>query len=464
MDKYHKLAMNSLIFAIGNLGSRFISIIMVPLYTRFMTTSEYGQVDLVTTAISLLLPIISLAIGQAVIRFAVAYSESDDRKRIFSNAVALNILGTLLLGLVFLILQPFHLFHGLLAYFTILLILQLFGDTISQFVRGIGRVRQYAINGILTTIITAGLNILLVVQWQQGIDGYLVSMIVAAAISDFYLFIVSRGFNLFSIRHLNKKLLGSMLIYAVPLIPNSIMWWIINGSTRYLILFFVGAGANGLFAVANKIPSILSIATNIFSQAWQLSAFEEQDSSDKAGFYTSVFKNYYTVLFIGASIILIITKPLIIYTVGQQFSSSWELVPFLLLASMYQSFSGFLGTTYTASLQTKGVFTTSILAAMVSFIANLVLLPIIGVYGAGIGTCLGFVAMWWIRLKDTKKMIGLSVNLKEYALLNIVFFIQTGIMYLFNNSTLVVAEALCFILMCLVVHQNLYSVIKKVIK
>lgn len=464
MDKYHKLAMNSLIFAIGNLGSRFISIIMVPLYTRFMTTSEYGQVDLVTTAISLLLPIISLAIGQAVIRFAVAYSESDDRKRIFSNAVALNILGTLLLGLVFLILQPFHLFHGLLAYFTILLILQLFGDTISQFVRGIGRVRQYAINGILTTIITAGLNILLVVQWQQGIDGYLVSMIVAAAISDFYLFIVSRGFNLFSIRHLNKKLLGSMLIYAVPLIPNSIMWWIINGSTRYLILFFVGAGANGLFAVANKIPSILSIATNIFSQAWQLSAFEEQDSSDKAGFYTSVFKNYYTVLFIGASIILIITKPLIIYTVGQQFSSSWELVPFLLLASMYQSFSGFLGTTYTASLQTKGVFTTSILAAMVSFIANLVLLPIIGVYGAGIGTCLGFVAMWWIRLKDTKKIIGLSVNLKEYALLNIVFFIQTGIMYLFNNSTLVVAEALCFILMCLVVHQNLYSVIKKVIK
>lgn len=464
MDKYHKLAMNSLIFAIGNLGSRFISIIMVPLYTRFMTTSEYGQVDLVTTAISLLLPIISLAIGQAVIRFAVAYSESDDRKRIFSNAVALNILGTLLLGLVFLILQPFHLFHGLLAYFTILLILQLFGDTISQFVRGIGRVRQYAINGILTTIITAGLNILLIVQWQQGVDGYLVSMIVAAAISDFYLFIVSRGFNLFSIRHLNKKLLGSMLIYAVPLIPNSIMWWIINGSTRYLILFFVGVGANGLFAVANKIPSILSIATNIFSQAWQLSAFEEQDSSDKAGFYTSVFKNYYTVLFIGASIILIITKPLIIYTVGQQFSSSWELVPFLLLASMYQSFSGFLGTTYTASLQTKGVFTTSILAAMVSFIANLVLLPIIGVYGAGIGTCLGFVAMWWIRLKDTKKIIGLNVNLKEYALLNIVFFIQTGIMYLFNNSTLVVAEALCFILMCLVVHQNLYSVIKKVLK
>lgn len=464
MDKYHKLAMNSLIFAIGNLGSRFIAIIMVPLYTRFMTTSEYGQVDLVTTAISLLLPIISLAIGQSVIRFAVAYSESDDRKRIFSNAVALNILGTLLLGLVFLILQPFHLFNGLLAYFTILVILQLFGDTLSQFVRGIGRVRQYAINGILTTIITAGLNILLIVKWQQGVDGYLVSMIVAAAISDFYLFIVSRGFNLFSIRQLNKKLLGSMLIYAVPLIPNSIMWWIINGSTRYFILFFVGAGANGLFAVANKIPSILSIATNIFSQAWQLSAFEEQDSSDKAGFYTSVFKNYYTVLFIGASIILIFTKPLIIYTVGQQFSSSWELVPFLLLASMYQSFSGFLGTTYTASLQTKGVFTTSILAAMVSFIANLVLLPIIGVYGAGIGTCLGFMSMWWIRLKDTKKIIGLSVNLKEYALLNIVFFIQTGIMYLFNNSTLVVAEALCFILMCLVVHQNLYSVIKKVLK
>ena len=464
MDKYHKLAMNSLIFAIGNLGSRFIAIIMVPLYTRFMTTGEYGQVDLVTTAISLILPIVSLAIGQAVIRFAVAYSKQDDRQKIFSNAIALNVVATVLLGLVFLVLQQFHLFHGLLAYFTILLILQLFGDTISQFVRGIGQVRQYAINGILTTIITAGLNILLIVKWQQGIEGYLESMIVAAAISDIYLFIVSKGFTLFSVKYLNQKLLFSMLVYAIPLIPNSIMWWVINGSTRYFILFFAGVSANGLFAVANKIPSILSIATNIFSQAWQLSAFEEQDSSNKASFYTLVFKNYYTVLFIGASLILIVTKPLIIYAVGSNFSSSWELVPFLLLASMYQSFSGFLGTTYTASLQTKGIFTTSILAAVVSFVANFVLLPIIGVYGAGIGTCLGFVAMWWIRLKDTKKMIGLEVNLKEYVLLNIVFFLQTAIMYLFNNFTLIIAEFLCFTLMCLVVHQNMSSVIKKILR
>lgn len=456
--------MNSFIFAIGNLGSKFISILMVPLYTRFMTAGEYGQVDLITTAISLLLPVISLSIGQAVIRYAVAYSNKNDEDQIFSNALMLNFAGLVLVILLFPVFLYFKVFDDLLPFFVILLIAQLFGDTLSQFVRGIGKVKQYAINGIITTFFTASLNILLLVHLGLGIKGYLISMIIAAFISDIYLFVISKGYSLFSVSYLNKELLKKMLIYSIPLIPNSIMWWVINGSTRYFILIFVGVSANGLFAVANKIPSILSIATNIFSQAWQLSAFEEQESKDKSTFYSLVFKDYYTILFICSSLILTINKPLIAYSVGTAFKSSWKLVPFLLLASMYQSFSGFLGTTYTASLKTKGVFTTSIWAAIISVVANVILLPLLGVYGAGIGTCLGFVVMWAIRLRDTKRIIGITMDFKEYFLLNLIFLIQTAMMHVFDGEILIIGELLCFFLMCFVVRNSLVSITKKILK
>lgn len=464
MDKYKKLVMNSVVFAIGNLGSKFISIIMVPLYTHMLSTEEYGKVDLITTAISLLLPLLSLSIGQAVIRYAVANSKHDDEVAIFSNAISLNVFGILLILLIYPILSYFEVFGEALNYFIVLLIFQMFGDTLSQFARGIGKVRQYALNGVISTLITACSNIYFLVHLRWGIEGYLISMILASLVSNIYLFKVIQGFKLFSFRHLNKNLLKKMLLYSIPLIPNSVMWWIVNGSTRYFILIFAGVSANGLFAVANKIPSVLSIATNIFSQAWQLSAFEEQDSEDKSSFYSLVFKNYYTILFLFASFLLIINKHLVTYSVAESFSESWKLVPFLLLASMYQSFSGFMGTTYTASLKTKGVFTTSVYAAVVSVIANVILIPLLGVYGAGIGTCLAFIVMWFFRLKDTEKIIGLRVNFKEYGLFNLLFLLQTIVMHILDGGRLLITESLLFLIMCFIAKDNLMIIMKKILK
>ncbi|MFB5430450.1 lipopolysaccharide biosynthesis protein [Enterococcus casseliflavus] len=463
MNKYKKLFQNSLVFAIGNLGSKIVSIIMVPLYTHYLSTEQYGQVDLIITAISLLLPIISLAIGQAVIRFAVSHSNKESERQIFSNAVCINILALLLLLLIYPALNYFKVFDNYLELFLILLISQMFGETLSQFTRGIGKVKQYAFNGILTTFIVACLNIFLLVTLDMGIVGYLLSMIFSSVVSNIYLFLVVKGFTLFSIKKIDKKLTRNMLVYSVPLIPNSIMWWVINGSTRYFILIFAGMSANGLFAVANKLPSILSIVTNIFSQAWQLSAFEEQDSADKSSFYTLVFKNYYIVLFLFASLIMVINKPLITYTVGSDFVDSWKIVPFLLLASIYQSFSGFLGTSYTASLQTKGVFITSIYGSIVSVIANVLLIPLFGVYGAGVGSCIAFVTMYLFRLRDTKNIIGLNVDTKLFLFLNILFLLQLVIMHMFSGIILIIAETALFSVMLYVVWSHLQPILKKVL-
>ncbi|QXN87169.1 oligosaccharide flippase family protein [Tetragenococcus halophilus] len=464
MGKYKKLMMNSVVFAIGNLGSKIISVVMIPLYTYFLTTSEYGQVDLVTTAISLLLPLVSLTIGQAVIRFAVSRSETKDRKEIFSNAIAVATVASLFFMLIYPLLNYFHFFDGILLYFTLLLIFQLFGDILSQFVRGIGRVKEFALNGILTTFVIAALNMYFLVYLHMGIAGYLLSMVLAAIVSDIYLFVIIKGFQYFSIHALNKGLLKVMLSYSIPLIPNNIMWWLINGSTRYFILLFAGASANGLFAVANKIPSVLSIATTIFSQAWQLSAFEENESEDKGIFYTKVFKNYYIVLFLFSSLLLIINKHLITYTVSSEFKDSWKLVPFLLLAAIYKSFSGYLGTTYTASMETKGVFTTTVYGAVISVIANFVLIPLFGVYGAGVGTFLAFFFTWLLRLKDTKRLVGMQINYKELFVLNGIFIIQTVTMHYLDGIVLIAVEVACFVLMAFCLRNTIILFIRLVLR
>src|SRR5699024_6034075 len=117
-------------------------------------------------------------------------------------------------------------------------------------------------------------------------------------------------FHEWEFSYVSKNTILSMLQYSIPLIPNSIAWWASNTINRYFILFLIGTSANGIFAVANRIPSLLSIVNSIFFQSWQLSAVEEYDSKDRNSFYTNVFNSYIKILFICTSGILVILKPL----------------------------------------------------------------------------------------------------------------------------------------------------------
>ena len=94
MSKYKKLVGNSFIFAVGNLGSKLISFVLVPLYTYYLTTKEYGQVDLVTTTVSLMIPIVSGGISVAVLRFAL--DKEVDKKSVVTNATVIALIGILL--------------------------------------------------------------------------------------------------------------------------------------------------------------------------------------------------------------------------------------------------------------------------------------------------------------------------------------------------------------------------------
>ena len=75
-DKYKKLARNSAIFLIGNLGSKVITFLIVPFYTYYLTTAEYGAADLVTTTVNLIAPFAMMGMNEAVLRFSVSREES----------------------------------------------------------------------------------------------------------------------------------------------------------------------------------------------------------------------------------------------------------------------------------------------------------------------------------------------------------------------------------------------------
>lgn len=243
MNKYQKLVNNSFIFTIGSFGSRVINLIMIPLYTHALTTGQYGTVDIIITSVSLLMPLVTLSLSQAALRFAIDAKNDLEKNIIFQNLTT-HIISVTIIMLLSPIIYRFNFLDDYKILFVLLLITKLANDIYSQYLRGIGKVKQYAFNGILTTVVTVLCNVLLLLVLKLGINGYIISIIVATLVSNIYIFLSIDGITRIKNYSLDKNLQKQMLKYSIPMIPNSIMWWIINGSTKYFIAFFVGSAGN----------------------------------------------------------------------------------------------------------------------------------------------------------------------------------------------------------------------------
>ena len=129
--------------------------------------------------------------------------------------------------------------------------------------------------GLLNTALYIALNVLFLMAFCWGVMGYLLSTVVADCLSALFLICRERLWR--QLRPAPRAApWRQMLVYCVPLIPTAVFWWIMGVSDRYLVKWFVGSDANGIYAVAYKIPTILTILATVFMDAWQLSAVTEE--------------------------------------------------------------------------------------------------------------------------------------------------------------------------------------------
>ncbi|WCG37215.1 lipopolysaccharide biosynthesis protein [Aerococcus urinaeequi] len=456
MNLYKKLFNNLMVFGLGNMGSKIISFILVPLYTYYLSQKEYGSVDLVMVTVNMVLPIVTACAHEAVLRFAIDESDSE---WVLSNTLTITVVGYFVLLLIYPILNYFNFLEDNLLYLYIILLVQMINQLFTQFTRGIGKVRIFAINGVLITLLTGLLNILFLAILNLGLYGYFISITLAYIFSTVFIFITVKPFKYIKINNLSFIRIKEILAYSIPLIPNYLMWWIINSSSRYIINWFVGIAANGIFAVASKIPSLISIISSVFTQAWQLSVFESYEREKKSKFYSKIFNIYVSILLLFDSLILIFLKPTFSIFFSESFYTAWQPVPFLLLGSVFSALSSFLGVAYTASKETKGVFRTSMIGGGFSIILNIILIPLFGIIGAGVSSMIGFFVMFFVRYVDTKDILSFNIDWNKFLLTLVLIILQTVILFIDINDYIALTILVSLFLVNLIINRNIFEII-----
>lgn len=461
-DNYKKLVKNTYIFALGTFGSKLLLFLIVPLYTYILSTSDYGTIDLITSTVSLLIPFSTMLIYEAAIRFLIG-KETNETK-IFNNSIFIFIMGSIFVVLISPIVLYLLGLEQYLLLFICLIILSSYTTIFGQYLRAKGDNWSFSISGIINTAVTIASNLILLLVFKKGINGYIYSLIISHLITGFYIFKKANSTKLLNCKYIDFKILKSMLIYSLPLIPSNIMWWIMNAGDKYVINYFLGTSANGIFSVSYKIPTIITMVFSIFMQAWQVSAIEERISNTKKEFYKNVFKYISLSLMIIASFIIIFIKPLFEIVISSEFVSSWMYVPLLSIATLLNCFSTFAGVVYIVQKNSNKSFHTTFFGAVLNLAINFLLIRKLGLLGITIGTAVGYLGVMILRFKDFKKYFDVSLIDIEF-IIGILILILDAIVCIYVDGVIkYIITIICSLLIIFISRKyisNIISIVKK---
>ncbi len=425
-DRYKRLFSNTLILGLGTVGSKLLTFLFTRLYTSFLTQGEYGVLDLVIQTVNLLIPIVSLGMNTAVLRFGM--DGETDRTTVLSTGLAMDLFGfgglVLLYPLITIIPDIGEYAPWMYLYIFCSLIHYLF----AYFVKTLQKVRLFAIASVIGTAITLLLDVLFIAILRIGVVGYILAIVLSDLICILILFFAAKLYRYIRFSSIKKKVTAAMLRYSIPLIPSTVLWWVTDASDRFMVTNMISESANGLYAAAYKVPNLLILISGVFMDAWHMSILTEKSALERQSFFSRVFAMYQSVIFVCSSALILCAKVITKILVAPEFFDSWQYMPTLVIAMAVSNMVSFIGTIYTVEKLSKSALWTTIIGTVINVIGNFILIDAFGVQGAALSTAISYAVVLAVRSIHTRKWIPVKWDIPRFAASAVLVVIQCAVM------------------------------------
>jgi len=406
------LIINTFVLSMGQFFPQIAAIITLPIYTGYLTKAEYGRYDLVNVLVYILNVVVILQIHQAAFRFLIDVRGKKEEKVYITNTIAFEIIPSIFSSIVF----------GL-AYYTlpastrILLGLYLFFNlqfNISgQIARGLGKNSVYAIGAIAHSLSNLILVVILVSKIQLGFNGLFIALDSSLLIGTAIQIIACKQWKKIDLSTLDKNVLKEMIGYSWPMVPNTLSIWIVNTCDKFIIRFLLGLEFNGIFAAAQKIPNIFTMAYSTFNLAWQESASITVTDTDYNRYYNEVFSALFDFL-TGCMLLLIAASPVLFkILIRGNYELAYDQMPLLYIGVFLSCISSYFGSIYIAKKATKAVGISSAIGAVINAVVNLSMVHWAGLYAASVSTIVSYLVLVVYRTRDVEKKDFVHIDYKK---------------------------------------------------
>ena len=459
MDKYKRLISNTAIFAAGTFTSKLLVLLLMPLYTSILSTEQYGVSDLITQTANLLIPLACVGVCDAIFRFSI---DCEDKKKVFSTALAVIFAGSALLALLSPIFELFSIFDGYSWLICAYVICANLHSACAHYVRAQGKSVIFSAQGIINTALTIAYNLLFLVVFKMGVTGYVLSVVAADLTVTVGLVLVTKIYKDVSFSHFDARTLRDMLKFSIPYIPTTMLWLVTSVSDRFVVTYFCGEDANGLYSAAYKIPTLLTLMCTVFIESWQISAVRDGGSSleERRGFFGRVYRDYLGIMIAGASFLVASSQIFTLILLANSYFESWRYVPILAVATMFSALSSFMGSVYFLEKKSFWSMLTTFAGAFVNVVLNFVMIPRHGAMGAAVATLISYMTVYVVRVVDTRRYVKFNTH-------NVKLFVNTLILIVQSVILLSGVKYSFFIslgIFCLLAIINLGGIISAILK
>jgi len=460
MSREGKLVKNTFILSIGTFLPKLAGFITLPILTACLSKEQYGTYDLITILVSLILPVTTLQIHTAAFRFLIEHKNDRNLAKVyFSNILAFVI------PVAFISLTVLYFFLPIESVqIKIWVCIYLFFDTlvaeVRQITRGLSRNLDYSISAIVSALVKMILALVLVQLLKYELLGAIIALALSPIFSLMFLFFKVKVYELIDFSLVSKKVLKEMIGYSWPMVPNNMSGWVMRASDRFIVTIFMGLPANAVYAVANKIPHLLTLAQSTFHMAWQENASMASKDEDVGEYYSKMFitmTNFYAGCL---GLIIAITPILFKVLIKGDYTEAYPQMPILFLAMFFSCMTGFQGGIYIACKATKSVGLTTVAAAVCNIVVDLALIKHIGLYAASGSTLVSFIFLFVYRMINVRKLVSIKYDLPRLFMAISVMLIECALCYVNTLPINMINACFGIAAFCLLNKQTITSVLK----
>lgn len=416
MHKKNNLEKNTILLTIGTFLNKGLQFILIPFFSRWLSTEDYGTYDLYVTYITLLIPIITLACGDAIFRFGVDKDSKDEKSKYISNGASIIFLNLFLSTIFVFIIYLWKGWEYALP-FACLLVVDVFNNFLQGTLRALRRLDIYSFCTAISTCFTAIFVFVLVKMLNMGLAGMLYGYAIGGLIGNMIIAAKAHIFSYIKFSSTKLKTVKELISYSYALIPNNVGWWVINASDRMIINLLWGAKANGIYAIAAKIPNFCTALFSVFNISWQEAATDAVDSKTRNEYYTKVYNQMVTVLVSLCAGIICCNFIFFGYIFDDKYMDAANYVPLLITSAVFGAVAQFYGGIQISLKHPKANGVTTAIAAVLNVLLHFALAKMMGLYAAAISTLVSHAFLVYIRKILLRKKVSIKLSKKTNLLL-----------------------------------------------
>lgn len=445
LDKLKDTAKHTIIYSIGNLSSKIIGLILLPLYTAKLTLLNYGQFTILEVTSVFMVMVFGLRIVTAMLRWCSEETDKEKRKTIvFTTFVTLLVV----VGILNAVLMPFRrsfsfLFFNSAEYinfFTVIIISVSF-EILNGIPFNLLRYKQksviYIILFSLKLFIVLAMNFYFLLVLETGVIGIFLSQLIGNVI----IFIVTLPYILKNIKpKFEYRLLKEMVNYSFPLVFSAISVQLLTIGDRFIIKYFLDYSQVGIYSLAYKIAGVLNVfIIQSFMLGYLPIAYKMINLPDAGKFYSNIFKYLSFILIFAALGLSLYSKEILeIFAKNPEFWIACKIIPILTLTFVFKGIQYFFSLGFHYVKKTRFNALIVMVGVIVNFSLNFLLIPIWGIWGAALTTIVSAVFIMILMYILSQKYYPVKYEIHKFIIVLVVGIGLFSVSFAINELSFII--------------------------